>query len=139
MNDKLPIAVDRDVLLVRKLGRERARAIGLGRADQTRLATAISELARNVLRYAGTGTCTFLQDHPTPSQVRLQVVIEDNGPGIPDVERAMEDGFSTGNGLGAGLPGTRRLVHEFALQSRPGFTRITIGMVGRSSKMSKGA
>lgn len=66
-----------------------------------------------------------------PSQVRLRVIVEDNGPGINDISLAMQEGFSTGTGLGAGLPGTKRLVHEFKVESRPGLTRVIIGMRGR--------
>lgn len=132
MSEVLDIATDRDVLRARQLGRSHARDLGFGRADQTRLATAISELTRNVLRYAGTGTCSFQQHEGVDGRARLQVVVEDNGPGIPDIEAAMSDGFSTGSGLGAGLPGARRLVHEFAIESRPGRTRVTIAITTRS-------
>ena len=103
-----------------------ARDMGFGRADQTRLATAISELTRNVLRYAGTGTCSFRQRDVDETDKRLEVTVEDNGPGIADLEAAMRDGYSTGAGLGAGLPGARRLVHEFDIETRPGYTRVTI-------------
>ncbi len=126
--ERLDIQTDQDVILARQTGRKHAQELGFGRADQTRLATAISELTRNVLRYAGTGTCTFREDSPDPQHSRLTVVVEDRGPGIPDVEEAMQDGFSTGSGLGAGLPGTRRLVHEFLIESAPGHTRVTIAM-----------
>lgn len=133
MSESLDIATDRDVLLARQTGRLRAQKLGFGRADQTRLATAISELTRNVLRYAGKGTCSFKQDDAERS-VRLEVTVEDNGPGIPDLDSAMSDGFSTGSGLGAGLPGTKRLVHEFDIESRPGYTRVTIAMTTRHKR-----
>ncbi len=122
------IVTDRDVLQARQSGRMRAKKLGFGRADQTRLATAISELARNILRYAGAGTCTIAQEFINESQVRLQVVVEDNGPGIPDLDLAMSDGYSSGSGLGACLPGAKRLVHEFDIESRPGYTRVTIAV-----------
>lgn len=128
MSQTLSIADDRDVLRARQQGRTRARDLGFGRADQTRLATAISELTRNVLRYAGRGTCSFREEQLGTSRVRLMVVVEDEGPGIVDIEAAMRDGFSTGSGLGAGLPGAKRLVHEFDIESRPGYTRISIAM-----------
>ena len=128
MYDKLEIASDRDVLRARQSGRMRARNLGFGRADQTRLATAISELTRNVLRYAGKGTCSFRQEEVDETDRRLEVTVEDNGPGISDLEAAMRDGYSTGSGLGAGLPGAKRLVHEFDIESRPGYTRITIAI-----------
>ena len=114
-----------DVVRARQAGREMARQLGFGSADQTRLATAISELTRNVVQHASHGTCT-VADSSERDLRRVRVVVEDHGPGIADVERALEDGFSTGNGLGAGLPGTKRLVHEFHISSAPGHTKVTI-------------
>lgn len=134
MSETISIANDRDVLRARQLGRTRARDLGFGRADQTRLATAISELTRNVLRYAGHGTCSFREEKLGASHVRLQVVVEDEGPGIVDVEAALRDGYSTGSGLGAGLPGARRLVHEFDIESRPGYTRVSIAMTNQPAR-----
>ncbi len=121
------INVEGDIVVARSAGRELAREIGFGSADQTRLATAISELTRNVIQYAGSGVCTVI-DESADGTVGIRVTVEDHGPGIPDVEKAMADGFSTSRGLGAGLPGTRRLVHEFQLESEPGHTKITIAM-----------
>ena len=114
-----------DVVAARQAGRNMARACGLGSADQTRLATAISELARNVLHYAGSGSCTIF-DESNETAFRIRVVVEDAGPGIPDVELALTDGFSTGGGLGAGLPGTQRLVHTLEIDTKPGRTWIQI-------------
>ena len=116
-----------DVVTARQAGREMARQLGFGSANQTRLATAISELARNALQYAGEGVC-LIRDESDERRIRVKVVVEDHGPGIPDIEQAMTDGFSTGGGLGAGLPGTKRLVHEFEIESEPGCTRVTIEM-----------
>ena len=116
-----------DVVAARQAGREMARRLGFGSADQTRLATAISELARNALQYAGEGDC-LVSDESDEHRARVKVVVEDHGPGIPDLEKALEYGFSTGGGLGAGLPGARRLVHEFDIQSQPGHTRVTMAM-----------
>lgn len=130
MNQQVAINSSHDVIRARKLGRECARGLGLGLAAQTRLATAISELARNVLYYAGSGTCTFVEGDPTSARQRLQVIVEDRGPGIPDIEQAMSSGFSTGSSLGVGLPAARRLVHDFTLESRPGLTRVTLTMLG---------
>lgn len=115
----------KDVVAARQAGREMARELGFGPADQTRLATAISELARNVLQYAGEGVC-LISNESNERRARAQVIVEDHGPGIPDIEKAMECGFSTSGGLGAGLPGAKRLVHEFEIESRPGRTRVTI-------------
>ena len=124
------IATERDVVAARHAGREMARQLGMGSADQTRLATAISELARNVVQYAGTGVCT-VTDASDEATIKIRVVIEDRGPGIPDIERAMADGFSTSGGLGAGLAGTRRLVQEFSVESQPGHTKVAIAMERR--------
>ncbi|AKB77124.1 anti-sigma B factor RsbT [Methanosarcina horonobensis HB-1 = JCM 15518] len=89
------------------------------------MATAISELARNVLKYAGEGSC-FIYKEQDEKEMAVKVIVEDNGPGIADIEQAMQDGFSTGNGLGAGLPGARRLVNNFDIASEPGYTKITL-------------
>jgi len=124
---KVQIRQQADVVLARQAGREAAKELGFGLADQTRLATAISELARNVVQYAGAGQC-IITDESDEEFIKIRVVVEDHGPGIPDIERALRDGFSTGNGLGAGLPGTKRLGHECRIESKPGHTRITVGM-----------
>jgi serine/threonine-protein kinase RsbT len=97
--------------------------LGFGIADQTRLATVVSELTRNVIQYAGNGFCELI-DRSDLSNICIQIIVEDHGPGIPNMELAMKDGYSTGNGLGAGLPGTRRLMDHFAIESAPGLTRI---------------
>lgn len=124
------IKTERDIVTARQAGREMARELGFGSADQTRLATAISELARNALRYASEGTCV-VTDESDRDMLRIGVTVEDHGPGILDIDRAMEDGYSTGGGLGAGLPGARRLVQEFDIESAPGHTVVSIAMVRR--------
>lgn len=124
---KIPIKAENDVVIARGTGRRMARDLGFGTADQTRLATAISELTRNVLRYAGEGVCTITEKSNDDS-VTINVLVEDHGPGIEDIDKAMTDGFTTSGGLGAGLPGTKRLVHEFNIESRPGATRISIAL-----------
>ena len=123
----LNIKVDRDVVAARQEGRQMARELGFGVADQTRLATAISELVRNVIKYAGEGDC-HIWDESDQSMIKIRVIVEDHGPGISDVEAALEDSFSTSGSLGAGLPGTRRLMQEFNIHSEPGYTKITIAM-----------
>ncbi len=126
------IKTQSDIIAARHAGREAAHLLGFGLADQTRLATAISELARNVIQYAGTGVCTiFANCAPDPSRPTIRVVVEDRGPGIPDLDRAMKPGFSTGRGLGAGLPGAKRLVDEFHIQSGPGHTKVAMKMTRR--------
>ena len=98
--------------------------------DQTRFATAVSELGRNALLYAGGGRC-LLANLSDGQHVRLQAEVRDSGPGIADVDRAMTDGFSTSGGLGAGLPGTRRLVDNFDLQTGDGGTCVRVQIVRR--------
>ena len=121
-----------DVVRARRDGREMACELGFGSADQTRVATAISELTRNVVQYAGSGYCQ-IDDVSSPRFMEIRVVVGDAGPGIPDVEEAMLDGFSTGGGLGAGLPGTRRLAHTFEIASEPGRTLIELSVRRRRS------
>jgi serine/threonine-protein kinase RsbT len=102
-----------------------AAQLGFGLADQIRLATAVSELARNVIQYAKNGSCELV-DMSDSDSIRICITIEDNGPGIVNLDLAMKDGYSTSNGLGAGLPGTRRLMDSFSIESVPGLTRIRI-------------
>jgi serine/threonine-protein kinase RsbT len=92
------------------------------------LATAVSELTRNILQYAGEGTCAII-DASDESRRCIRVIVEDQGPGIPNLDLALRDGYSTSGGLGAGLPGVQRLMDEFHLTSRPGHTRLVIAMV----------
>ena len=128
LNGVIPLTSQSDVVWARQTGREMAKDLGFGTADQTRIATAISELARNAVKYAGGGTCT-ISDLSDQSSIRVKVVIEDTGPGIPDIEEAMGDGFSTGGTLGAGLPGAKRLVQNFDIESAPGRTVVAIEIV----------
>ena len=122
---KVEIKSSEDIVTARQAGREMARTLGFGSADQTRLATAISELTRNVIQYAGTGLCT-IADKSDESTIKIMAAVEDAGPGIPDIDRALEWGYTTGGGLGAGLMGTKRLVKEFDIDSVPGHTVVTI-------------
>ena len=126
----VPLKVERDIVAARQAGRGLARNLGFGLGDQTRLATAISELARNVIQYAGEGVCR-IQDVSDRASARVQVTVEDHGPGIADIELALTDGYSTGGGLGAGLPGTKRLMHEFGIESEAGHTKISIAISQR--------
>lgn len=113
------VARGEDVVLVRQLVREWAVAAGFSLVDQTKLVTAASELARNLVEYGGGGTIRLeaLNDGPKRG---VRVYFEDQGPGIPDIPQALRDGFTTGNGLGLGLGGAKRLVNDFDIQSRPG-------------------
>jgi len=115
-----------NVILARQVAREMARELGFGLADQTRITTAVSELSRNIYLYAGTGRVVV---RAMSGGVRkgMEVVAEDRGPGIPDIEMAMQDGYSTSRGLGQGLPGTKRLMDEFEIKSGAGAgTTVTI-------------
>ena len=104
-----------------------AAALGFTLTDQTRLATIASELARNVVKYAGRGRLIAQPVTDGAGRAGLRLVFEDSGPGIRDVAAAMRDGFSTGGGLGKGLPGSKRLAHEFAIESSPeGGTRVAV-------------
>ncbi|WP_160719515.1 anti-sigma regulatory factor [Bacillus sp. USDA818B3_A] len=108
-----------DIVTARQLGRNIAKELGFGTVDQTRITTVISELARNIYLYAGKGEIHF---EPVKSFDKrgLKVTALDQGPGIQDIRKAMEDGFSTSGGLGAGLPGVKRLMDEFDLISSRG-------------------
>lgn len=123
-----------DIVVARGAVRAMATEIGFGIADQTRLATAVSELTRNVVQYAGSGSCQVM-DTSIADDMGIRIVVEDNGPGIPDIDLAMKDGYSTGGSLGAGLPGTRRLMEHFAIESAPGLTRVTIGIVRQRHRL----
>ena len=108
-----------DVVTARQEARTLGAALGFGSTDLTLLATAISEIARNITTYAGEGEVR-LRVVERKGRQGVEVVASDEGPGITDVERALQDGYTTGNGLGLGLPGTRRLVDDFQLDTEPG-------------------
>jgi serine/threonine-protein kinase RsbT len=115
-----------DVVMVRRLVREWSVAAGFSLVDQTKLVTAASELARNLVEYGGGGTLR-LEALNDGARRGLRLHFEDDGPGITSVEEAMRDGFTTGSGLGLGLGGAKRLVNEFDIHSRPGEgTRVMI-------------
>ncbi|MDQ4079054.1 MAG: anti-sigma regulatory factor [Chloroflexota bacterium] len=113
-----------DIVRARRAGRDLASELGFRSVDQSRIATAISELARNILNYASTGQ---IQIHPLPQDRGIEIIAQDEGPGIADVTRALQDGYTSGRGLGIGLPGTKRLVDEMELDSTLGRgTRVTV-------------
>ncbi len=126
--ETIEIKFSKDIIAARKAGRNMARELGFSPVDQTRFAAAISELTRNVIQYAGEGVCV-ITDQSTNNNNKVQVKVEDNGPGIADIDQAMIFGFSTTKGLGAGLSGTKRLVHEFSIDSKPGHTQVTIAII----------
>lgn len=115
----MPIEREADIVRARQKGRELAAELGFSSTDQTLLATAISEIARNIVSYAGRGMVklTTVQEL---GRRGIVIMASDDGPGIRDLELAMRDGYSTGNSLGMGLPGARRLGDDFALDSAPG-------------------
>jgi len=116
---RVTINSDQDIVLARQKGRALATEFGFAAGDATLIATAISELARNIVSYARKGQIT-LKIVNGPDRQGLSIVASDNGPGIPDVRLAMRDGFSTSGSLGMGLPGVRRLMDEFQITSQPG-------------------
>jgi serine/threonine-protein kinase RsbT len=123
---RVPIERDGDVVNARQTGRELAASIGFRGTDLTLIATAISEIARNIVVYAERGEITFSTTF-VEARCGIRVVAHDDGPGIPDVQLAMRDGFSTGKSLGLGLPGARRLMDEFEIVSQIGIgTTITM-------------
>lgn len=108
-----------DIVAARQLGRDIARKTGFGTVDQARIATAISELARNIYLYAGNGKICF-EVIDNLDQKGMAMISIDTGPGISDLSLVMEDGYSTSGGLGAGLPGVKRLVDDFDIKSEEG-------------------
>ncbi|MBD8630961.1 anti-sigma regulatory factor [Oxalobacteraceae sp. CFBP 8755] len=114
----LRLRSDEDVVGVRKQVRERAVAIGLSLVDQTKLVTAASELARNTIKYGGGGE-VHLDAFDDGARLGIGLLFVDAGQGIPNIESALRDGFTTGGGLGLGLGGSKRLVDEFDIDSRP--------------------
>lgn len=124
-SETLQIRSDYDVVQVRQQVRSRAIEVGLSLVDQTKIVTAASELARNTLTYGGGGVVIVdvLQDGLRKG---IRLTFEDEGPGIPDIERALTDHFTTGTGMGLGLGGAKRLSNEFAIKSEPGMTRVMI-------------
>jgi serine/threonine-protein kinase RsbT len=115
-----------DIVIARRTAREWSAELGFSLVDQTKLVTAVSELARNTLIHGGGGTAT-LQVITEKGRRGLRLAFEDKGPGIPDIEMAMTDGYSKGDGLGHGLGGASRLVKDFEIESRVGEgTRVSI-------------
>jgi serine/threonine-protein kinase RsbT len=117
--DKIGIVQEQDVILLRNRVREYAVKIGMGLVNQTKLITAVSELVRNMLRYA-TGGEVLIEVVSQGRENGVRITFSDKGPGIPDIKEAMKDGFSTGKSLGLGLPGAKRLVSEFSIRSTVG-------------------
>jgi serine/threonine-protein kinase RsbT len=128
MTGEVPIQSGDDVVRVRQQVRQVAADCGLSLVDQTKLVTAASELARNTLVYGGGGRVTVDVVKSGNGRAGVKVAFADDGPGIPDLELALTDGWTSGSGLGLGLSGARRLVDEFELTSEPG-TGTTVVVV----------
>ena len=126
MTESISVAVSADIVAVRHAVRRQAVKINLSLVDQTKIVTAASELARNMLVYGGGGEVTLeILQEGVRNGLRAHFV--DAGPGIPDLELALRDGYTTGGGMGLGLGGAKRLVNEFSIESAPGKgTRVTV-------------
>jgi serine/threonine-protein kinase RsbT len=124
--ESLPLRSPEDIVIVRQLVRKKAVALGFGLVDQTKFVTASSELARNALDYGGGGLVQMdiVEKDRRPG---IRLIFEDQGPGIPDIDLALTDGYTSGNGMGLGLSGAKRLSHEFEIWSKRGEgTRVSI-------------
>ncbi len=122
----LAIASQEDVVFVRQAVRKAAVETGFTLVDQTKIVTAASELARNTFVHGGGGT-VLIEHAEEGARKGLRLTFTDQGPGIPDIERALKDGYTSGNGLGLGLGGAKRLSSEFSIWSEPAKgTRVTI-------------
>jgi serine/threonine-protein kinase RsbT len=121
-----PVLIEQDVVLARQTARKLAQECGMRLIDLTKMVTAVSELARNTMVYGGGGDMDW-QIIEDGLRTGLRITFRDEGPGIPDLKLAMTDGWTSGNGMGLGLTGAKRLVNEFELDTAPGAgTRITI-------------
>jgi serine/threonine-protein kinase RsbT len=118
--ERIAIESDADVVTARQRARQLAIGLDMPTTDQTLLATAISEVARNITAYAQRGEVTLELIRDSAGRRGIRVVAHDEGPGIADLERALTDGYTTGGGLGLGLPGARRLVDDFEIRTAPG-------------------
>jgi serine/threonine-protein kinase RsbT len=124
--ETLPVVKGEDVVKVRQTVRAKAVAIGFSLVDQTKIITAASEIARNTIDYGGGGVMQMEHLRVGPRQ-GLRLIFSDKGPGIPDIARALQDGYTSGGGLGLGLSGAKRLSNEFDIQSKVGEgTTITL-------------
>jgi serine/threonine-protein kinase RsbT len=125
-SESMPVRAGEDVVRVRQIVRARAVAIGLSLVDQTKIITAASEIARNTIDYGGGGTMT-LDMVQAGARKGLRLVFADNGPGIVDIQKALQDGYTSGGGLGLGLSGAKRLSSEFDIKTAPGAgTTVTL-------------
>lgn len=125
--ETFPVRSGEDVVRARQVVRRHAMDVGFSLVEQTKIVTAASELARNTVIYGGGGEMRIERLSEGPRRIGLRLTFEDKGPGIPDIDLALRDGYTSGNGLGLGLNGARKLSHEFHIWSKPGEgTRVTI-------------
>ena len=125
-SESLPLISEQDIVTARQAIRRAAQQIGLSIVDQTKIVTAASELARNALVYGGGGILTW-EIMSENGRQGLRLKVSDEGPGIKDLALAMKDGWTSGTGLGLGLPGAKRLVNDFEISSQPGVgTTVTV-------------
>jgi serine/threonine-protein kinase RsbT len=117
--ERIPILGESDIVVARQRAAQIAKNMGMKLVDQTKIATATSELARNIVRYAKTGEVTIEEIEDNES-IGLRITFRDRGPGISDITLAMRDGYTTSGGMGLGLSGSQRLVNEFEIQSEVG-------------------
>ena len=124
--ETFPIKTESDVVIVRKIVRQWSTELGFGIVDLTKTVTAASELARNTVIYGGGGDL-IIEALTNDRRKGLRMCFQDQGPGIPNLDLALTDGYTSGGGLGMGLSGSKRLMSEFDIQSKPGEgTRVTI-------------
>jgi len=125
-SDDLPLRNEHDIVMVRQAVRKMTQQLTFSLVDQTKMVTAASELARNTVVYGGGGILTW-EIHSDGLRKGLRLTFKDEGPGIPNLDLAMTDGWTSGGGMGMGLSGAKRLVNEFEIDSAPGAgTRVTI-------------
>lgn len=113
------IQSDKDIVLVREFARDIAKQVGFSTNDRTLIATAVSEICRNIIEYAQNGEVTIELIDKNP-KTGITITVQDEGPGITDIRLAMQDGYSTGRGMGVGLPGTKRIMDDFQIETRLG-------------------
>lgn len=113
------VTSDKDVVKIREYARDIADGIGFSNNERTLIATAVSEICRNIIEYAVHGKITIKALYLNP-KTGILISAKDNGPGIPDINKALKDGYSSGRGMGVGLPGTKRIMDEFVIESKPG-------------------
>lgn len=125
--ERFPIRTQNDIVIIRKEVRAKAASIGLGLIDQTKVITAASELARNTLDYGGGGELEIVVLENETRKPGIRLTFEDQGPGIPNLDLALTDGYTTGGGLGMGLSGSKRLMNEFKVETEVGKgTRVIV-------------